>query len=97
MGREDGELARRYTVKLNKKARKGLDGLAGNRRTEADRFLLLLQTDPKVSVPGKTKKLKGAYERLGYRQFDLPDGYRIQYRIDEASLTVYVDYLGPHP
>lgn len=68
-------------ILLNRRARKGLAALVGNRKTEAERFLALVAADPKVSIPGKTKKLRGEYERLGFRQFDLPDGYRIQYRV----------------
>lgn len=63
---------------LHKKARKGLQALTGNRRAEAERVLNeLLPFTPQERVPGKTKKLRGAYERLGYLQYDLPDGYRI--------------------
>lgn len=83
---------------LNKKARKGLSDLAGNRRREAERLLNdFLPRTPLERVPGKVKKLRGAYEKLGYLQFDLPDGCRMWYRVDQSTMTVYVDYIGQHP
>ena len=88
----------RYTVKLHRKARKGLQALTGNRKAEAEKVLNeFLPFTPLELVAGKSKKLRGAYERLGYLQYDLPDGYRIQYRVDDTAKVVYVDYLGPHP
>jgi hypothetical protein len=30
-------------------------------------------------------------------QYDLPDGFRIRYRVIDAPAIVYVDYIGPHP
>lgn len=95
---ERRELTPRYTVRLHKKARKGLQALSGNRKEEAEKILNeFLPFSPLERVAGKSKKLRGAYERLGYFQYDLPDGYRLQYRVDEAAKVVYVDYLGPHP
>ena len=84
-------------MKLSKKARKGLSSLTGNRRAAAEAFWDLRAGTPNVRGPGKTKRLKGQYERLGYRQYDLPDGYRIQYRVADSDRTVFVDYVGPHP
>ena len=95
---EDGELAPPYTVKLHKRARKGLQSLVGNRRIEAEKLLNeFLPFTPRMRVPGKTKKLRGAYEKAGYLQYDLPDGCRVQYRVDDAERVVYVDYVGSHP
>ncbi len=95
---ESGELARRYTVKLNKKARKGLSGLTNNRRREAERLLdEFLPATPLARVPGKVKKLAGAFARLGYLQYDLPDGYRMWYHVDQHAMVVYVVHIGPHP
>ena len=88
----------RYTVRVHKKAQKGLLALTGNRRREAERLLNeFLPETPLLRVPGKTKKLRGEYERFGYLQYDLPDGCRLQYRVDEREKVVYVDYIGPHP
>ena len=73
-----GGLTPRYAVKISKRARKGLSALTGNRRTEAERFLdQIAPLTPKTRVPGKTKKLRGRYEREGVLQYDLPDGFRI--------------------
>jgi len=95
---ENGELVRRYTVKLNKRARKGLSDLAANRRREAERLLDdFLPVTPLTRVPGKVKKLAGAFARLGYLQYDLPDGYRMWYYVDQRAMVVYVVYIGPHP
>lgn len=98
MESQGGELAPRYTVKLSKKARKGLSALAGNRLAEAERFLNeIAPFTPKARVAGKTKKLRGAYESRGVLQYDLPDGHRIHYRVIDDPPTVLVDYIGPHP
>jgi|CXWL01.1.fsa_nt_gi mRNA-degrading endonuclease RelE of RelBE toxin-antitoxin system len=95
---EGGELTPRYTVKLNKRARQGLSRLPAKQQREAERLLTeFLPTTPIERVPGKVKKLRGAYERLGYLQYDLPDGYRIWYQVEQTSMTVYVVYIGPHP
>jgi mRNA-degrading endonuclease RelE of RelBE toxin-antitoxin system len=95
---EGGQLAPPYKVVLHKKARKGLQSLTGNRRAEAETFLNdFLPFTPLRRVPGKTKKLRGAYEKAGYLQYDLPDGCRAQYRVDDEVRVVYVDYLDHHP
>lgn len=95
---EGSELAPPYKVVLHRKARKGLQSLAGNRRAEAEAFLRdFLPFTPLRRVPGKTKKLRGAYEKAGYLQYDLPDGCRAHYRVDDEGKVVYVDYLDHHP
>ena len=68
-----GQLVPLYKVVLHKRARKGLQSLTGNRRVEAEAFLSdFLPLTPLKRVPGKTKKLRGAYEKAGYLQYDLP-------------------------
>jgi mRNA-degrading endonuclease RelE of RelBE toxin-antitoxin system len=46
-------------------------------------------------IPGKTKQLKGRL--AGRLQYDLPSGYRLWYRVDQATRTVTVLYIGSHP
>ena len=88
----------RYSVELNKQARKGLSDLVGNRRREAERLLAeFFAVTPLAKVPGKVKKLSGVYARLNYLQYNLPDGYRIWYWVDEPRKRVFIVYIGPHP
>ena len=88
----------RYTVKIGKKARRGLSALVGNRKSDAESFLNdVLPFTPEARIPGKTKKLRGAFLAKNVLQYDLPDGYRIQYWVMDNPPTVYVDYIGPHP
>ena len=98
MARQGGEIAQQYAVRISKKARKGLDSLVGNRKADAEEFLnQVAPFTPKTRIAGKTKKLRGAYARKGLLQYDLPDGYRIQYWVLDEPPTVFVDYIGPHP
>ena len=55
----------------------------------------VLQSKPLERIPHKTKKLKGRL--AGIIQYDLPSGYRLWYRVDQSTQTVYVEYIGPHP
>ena len=88
----------RYSVELNKRARKGLSDLVGNRRREAERlFAEFFAVTPTSRVPGKVKKLSGVYAKLGYLQYNLPDGYRIWYYVDDNRKRVFIVYVGPHP
>jgi mRNA-degrading endonuclease RelE of RelBE toxin-antitoxin system len=55
----------------------------------------VLQIQPLVRIPGKTKQLKGRL--AGILQYDLPGGYRLWYWVDQSTHIVYVDYIGPYP
>lgn len=85
-----------YSVKLSRKAEKGLSKLPPALRIKATEFIdNFLASTPFRPVPGKTKKLRGKLK--GVFQYDLSDAYRIWWRVDKAERIVYVTYVGPHP
>lgn len=55
-------------------------------------FLSINPSERDRLVRGQIKKMAN----LGVWQIDLPDGYRMQYQVDEPARTVNVTYLGPH-
>jgi len=56
-------------------------------------FLIRNPTSFAEAGPGKLKK----FVELGMVfQYQLPSGYRLRYRVDEAARRVEVEYLGPH-
>jgi mRNA-degrading endonuclease RelE of RelBE toxin-antitoxin system len=55
----------------------------------------IVPDSPLTGIPGKTKQLKGRL--AGIMQYDLPSGYRLWYRVDQATQTVYVLYIAPYP
>jgi len=55
-----------------------------------------LASRPLERIPGKAvKELRGSYK--GILQFDIDANYRLLYRVDERSRTVFVIYVGTHP
>jgi mRNA-degrading endonuclease RelE of RelBE toxin-antitoxin system len=85
-----------YRVTLHREAAKALPTLPAHIQTAVRTYITnILQETPLTRIPQKTKKLKGRLE--GVIQYDLPSGYRLWYRVDEAAHIVYVDYIGPHP
>lgn len=56
-------------------------------------FLAQHPTDIQRLETGQIKKMANR----AIWQIDLPDGYRLRYRVDEVEQVVYVVYLGPHP
>ena len=59
-----------------------------------DTYLAVHPLD-RTAAAGKMKRLKG--RDAGKYQYDLPDGYRLWYTVDEGRMTVDVVYIGPHP
>ena len=85
-----------YQVKLHRDAERALPTLPAHIQAAALEFIeQVLPSTPLIPIPHKTKKLRGRL--AGIIQYDLPGGYRLWYRVDEATHTVYVDYIGPHP
>ena len=85
-----------YQVKLHRDAAKALPTLPPHIRTATRECLeQILPKRPLTRIAGKTKQLKGRL--AGILQYDLPSGYRLWYRVDQATQTVYVLYIGPHP
>jgi mRNA-degrading endonuclease RelE of RelBE toxin-antitoxin system len=85
-----------YQVKLHRDARRSFSDLPDHIRIAAREFIeQILPSNPLERIPHKTKKLKGRL--AGIIQYDLPSGYRLWYRVDQETQTVYVIYAGPHP
>jgi mRNA-degrading endonuclease RelE of RelBE toxin-antitoxin system len=85
-----------YSIRLHKRARKGLSKLSPAHREKARQFINVhLRFTPLRPVPGKTKRLAGPL--AGVYQYDLSRSDRIWWRVDEEEYTVYVLYMGPHP
>ena len=85
-----------YQVKLHREAEKALPTLPAHIRNAAREYIEQgLSSSPFARIPGKTKQLKGRL--AGILQYDLPSGYRLWYRVDQATWIVYVEYIGPHP
>jgi mRNA-degrading endonuclease RelE of RelBE toxin-antitoxin system len=59
-----------------------------------DAFLRVNPLD-RAAAQGKMKKLKGKHANL--YQYDLPGGFRMWYSVDQATRTVQIEYIGPHP
>lgn len=85
-----------YQVTLHREAAKALPTLPAHIRDAARECIeQVLHVSPLTRIPGKTKQLKGRL--AGILQYDLPSGYRLWYRVDQATQTVFVLYIGPHP
>ncbi len=85
-----------YSVRLHKRAQKGLKKLSPARREKARQFINAhLRFTPLLPIPGKTKLLAGPL--AGIYQYDLSRGDRIWWRVDSEKHVVYVLYIGPHP
>ena len=59
-----------------------------------DEFLPFNPTDT-VAAGHRLKPLRGRLS--GIWQYDLPGYHRMWYRVDDAAMTVTVEYIGPHP
>lgn len=85
-----------YSIRIHKRARKGLSKLPANRQQQARLFINShLRLTPKQHIPAKTKRLSGPLK--GIYQYDLSYGDRIWWRVDDNLQTVDVIYIGPHP
>ena len=85
-----------YQVILHRDAAKALPTVPAHIRDAVREYVeQILQSKPLERIPQKTKKLKGRL--AGLIQYDLPSDYRLRYRVDQSTQTVYVDYIGPHP
>ncbi len=85
-----------YSIRLRKRACKGLKNLPPARREKARQLINdHLRFTPTVPIPGKTKRLAGSL--AGIYQYDLSRGDRIWWRVDTEERIVYVLYIGPHP
>jgi mRNA-degrading endonuclease RelE of RelBE toxin-antitoxin system len=54
-----------------------------------------LASRPLERIPGKVKELRGRYK--GVMQFDIDANYRLLYRVENESRTVFILYIGTHP
>jgi mRNA-degrading endonuclease RelE of RelBE toxin-antitoxin system len=85
-----------YSVRLHKRARKGLKKLSPARREKARRFInTYLRFTPLQPIAGKPKPLAGPL--AGICQYDLSRGDRIWWRVNMEEYIVYVLHIGPHP
>ncbi len=85
-----------YSVRMHRRARKGLEKLSPARREKARRFINThLRFTPLQPIPGKTKPLAGPLD--GIYQYDLSRSDRIWWQVDAEEHIVYVLYIGPHP
>lgn len=63
---------------------------------DLERFMReVLPYTPRTRIPGKTKPLRGEYR--GYWEYKLARFKRLIYFPDDDTMTVYIEYLGPHP
>ncbi len=85
-----------YTVILTKRAEKGLRSLSRTSQKKVQQIIdeYLAQT-PLKPIPGKTKRLRGRL--ANFIQYDISYQERLRYEVDRENMTVYVDYIGPHP
>ncbi len=86
-----------YTVILmTKRAEKGLRSFPRASQKKVQQIIdeYLAQT-PLKSIPGKTKRLRGRL--ANFIQYDISYKERLRYEVDREHMTVYVDYIGPHP
>lgn len=85
-----------YKLEVEDEAWEGLSSLS---ESAQEKVLVLwrdhLSRTPAKRIPGKLKALKG--EHKGFFQFDITRDQRMIYEIDEATKTVYVEYIGKHP
>lgn len=85
-----------YHVTLHRDAARALPTMPAHIREAAITYIEeVLHHSPLTRIPGKTKQLKGRL--AGLFQYDLPSGYRLWYRVDQATRIVTVLYIGPHP
>lgn len=85
-----------YSVRLHKRAQKGLRKLSPARREKARQFINThLRFTPLQPIPSKTKRLAGSLTNV--YQYDLSRSDRIWWRVDKDEAIVYVLYIGPHP
>lgn len=85
-----------YRVILRRDARNAIQHIPRYIALQAQAFIDdHLQHHPTQRIPTKLKQLKG--QLVGFWQYDLPSGYRLRYRVDDATRTVFVVYIGPHP
>jgi len=85
-----------YSIRLHKRARKGLAKLPPTRRNKARQFInTQLRFSPQQPISGKTKRLTGPL--TGIYQYHLSHSERIWWRVNTAEHIVYVLYIGPHP
>jgi len=85
-----------YRIQASRAAGKGLADLPARKQQAVKQFIRQqLAVNPLQRIPGKTKRLKGAYK--GFLQYDVDDNYRIIYLVEKEKRTVYLDYIGPHP
>ena len=55
----------------------------------------ILTTNPKVTHPPLLKKLHGVHSHLW--QFECGGSRRLLYSVDDRTMTVRIEYFGPHP
>lgn len=85
-----------YRVILKRDARNALHRIPRHIAQQAQAFIDdHLRHHPTQGIPAKLKRLNGRLADIW--QYDLPSGYRLRYRVDEATQTVSVVYIGPHP
>ena len=85
-----------YSIRLRKRARKGLEKLPLIRRQQARAFINThLRYTPRQVIPGKTKRLSGPLK--GIYQYDLSDSERIWWCVDDTRRVVEILYVGSHP
>lgn len=86
----------KYRIQLHRQAEKGLAKLPRGLHEKAVTFIeRVLAETPHQHILGKSKKLQGKF--AGIYQFDLSRSARIWWRADDAKMSVYVLYIGPHP
>ena len=85
-----------YTLEVEERAWQALSCLP---ESAQDKVFALwrdhLSHTPTQRIPGKLKQLRGDYR--DYYQFEITKSQRMIYSVDEASKTVYVEYIGKHP
>lgn len=85
-----------YRLLIHRRAQKGLAALPKGLQGKVRGFIQeQVEVNPSQRIPGKTKKLKGRLR--GVLQHSQARAYRMHYRVDEETKTVFADYIGPHP
>ena len=85
-----------YHVTLHRDAARALPTMPAHIREAAITYIEeVLHHSPLTRIPGKTKQLKGRL--AGLLQYDLPSGYRLWYRVDQATRTVMSSISAPIP
>ena len=88
-------MAKLHSVHKNRKREKGWREICRRDPAGAQRCWQFLGESADQYVPGKTKIYQGQKVR-GLRQYKVNYSDRVLFRIDKETMTVLMEYAGPH-